>query len=105
VPPSEVIRTFRLYVLIGAAHLAWRKQFLALSSQHEEAGLQPASVRWWDFLFYVLFRLVVTSFVHIGGVLLVFSYLVIPAVCAAFLVTSLRARFVVGGGWPRSAAS
>jgi zinc/manganese transport system permease protein len=39
---------------------------------------------------------VVTSFVHIGGVLLVFSYLVVPAVCATYLVNSIGARFAVG---------
>jgi len=39
---------------------------------------------------------VVTSFVHIGGVLLVFSYLVVPAVCATYLVNSIPARFAVG---------
>ena len=38
-------------------------------------------MRWWDFLFYALFGLVVTSFVRIAGVLLVFSYLIVPAVC------------------------
>jgi zinc/manganese transport system permease protein len=43
-----------------------------------------------------MFGMVVTSFVHIGGVLLTFSYLVIPAVCAAFLVNSVAARFAVG---------
>ena len=55
------------------------------------------NVRWWDFVFYMLFGLAVTSFVHIGGVLLVFSYLVVPAVCAAYLVNSMLARFA--GGW------
>ena len=39
-----------------------------------------------------------TSFVHIGGVLLVFSYLVVPAVCAAYLVKSFYARFALGWG-------
>ena len=33
---------------------------------------------------------------HIGGVLLVFSYLIVPAVCASFMVDSLVARLVVG---------
>ena len=55
-------------------------------------------MRWWDFVFYMLFGLVVTSFVHIGGVLLVFSYLVVPAVCATYLVNSIPARFAVGWG-------
>ena len=33
---------------------------------------------------------------HIGGVLLVFSYLVVPAVCATCVVNSITARFAVG---------
>jgi ABC-type Mn2+/Zn2+ transport system permease subunit len=61
-----------------------------------KAAASGLNVRWWDFLFYVLFGIVVTSFVHIGGVLLIFTYLVIPAACAAFLVTSWRAKFLVG---------
>ena len=55
-------------------------------------------MRWWDFVFYMLFGLVVTSFVHIGGVLLVFTYLVVPAVCATYLVESVVAKFLVGWG-------
>jgi zinc/manganese transport system permease protein len=50
----------------------------------------------WDFFFYILFGMVVTSFVHIGGVLLAFSYLVIPAVCATFLFDSMPARLAAG---------
>jgi zinc/manganese transport system permease protein len=33
-----------------------------------------------------------------GGVLLVFSYLVVPAVCATYLVNTIVARFAVGWG-------
>ena len=45
----------------------------------------------WDFLFYALFGLVVTISVAIAGVLLVFSFLVIPAVIA-FLFTDRPGR-------------
>src|SRR5437899_11796865 len=44
----------------------------------------------------MLFGLVVTSYVHIGGVLLVFSYLVVPAVCATYLANSILTRFAIG---------
>jgi zinc/manganese transport system permease protein len=53
-------------------------------------------VRWWDFLFYAAFGLVVTSFVRIAGVLLVFSYLIVPAVCGINLAGSLSRRLLVG---------
>ena len=53
-------------------------------------------MRWWDFLFYALFGLVVTSFVRIAGVLLVFSYLIVPAVCGINLARSLSNRLLIG---------
>jgi zinc/manganese transport system permease protein len=96
VPPLEVIKTFFLFLMIGAVHFVFRKRFLGISEDPEAVARSGVNVRWWDFVFYILFGIVVTSFVHIGGVLLAFSYLVIPAVCAAFLVNSLGARFAVG---------
>jgi zinc/manganese transport system permease protein len=96
VPPGEVKRAIAIFLAIGLLHFLFRKKFLAISENHEAAAASGLRVRWWDFLFYILFGLVVTSFVHICGVLLVFSYLVIPAACAAFLVKSFRARFIVG---------
>jgi zinc/manganese transport system permease protein len=96
VPPIEVVKTFGLYVVLGVVHFVFRKQFLAISANPRQAEASGLNVRWWDFVFYMLFGLVVTSFVHIGGVLLVFSYLVVPAVCATYLVNSIPGRFAVG---------
>ncbi|GDX09743.1 hypothetical protein LBMAG57_15150 [Verrucomicrobiota bacterium] len=53
-------------------------------------------VRAWDFLFYALFGFVVTSFVRIVGVLLIFSYLIVPAVCAVLLARTMRIRMLIG---------
>jgi len=96
VPPEEVMKTFGLYVVLGLVHFTFRKKFLAISRNSELAGQKGINVRWWDFCFYILFGMVVTSFVHIGGVLLAFSYLVIPAVCATFLFNSMGARLAAG---------
>jgi zinc/manganese transport system permease protein len=98
VPPVEVMKTFGLYVVLGIVHFLLRKKFFAISAGYESAAASGVNVAFWDFVFYMLFGLVVTSFVHIGGVLLVFSYLVIPAVCAAFLADSYRSRFLIGWG-------
>jgi zinc/manganese transport system permease protein len=96
VRPSDVLKTFGLFVVVGAVHVVFRKKFLAISANPEAAGASGLNVRWWDFVFYMLFGLVVTSFVHIGGVLLVFTYLVVPAVCATYLVNRIGAKFAVG---------
>ncbi len=98
VPHTDVTKTFGLFAVIGAVHFVFRRKFMAISNDPEQAAASGLNVRWWDFVFYMLFGLVVTSFVHIGGVLLVFSYLVVPAVCATYLVNSFVARFALGWG-------
>ena len=96
VQPGEVLRAFALYAVIGTFHLVFRRKFLMISFEPDRALAEGVSVRGWDFLFYVLFGFVVTSFVRIGGVLMIFSYLIVPAVCANLLVESLKAKLLVG---------
>jgi zinc/manganese transport system permease protein len=96
VSQKQVLRTFVLFAVIGTIHFIFRKQFLAISFEHEKARVEGLTIRGWDFLFYAMFGWVVTSFVQIGGVLLVFSYLIVPAVCANFLATRLRTLLLIG---------
>lgn len=96
VQPKEIFQTFGLFVAIGVVHIVFRKQFIKLSFDPDQARKEGMSLKWWDFLFYALFGLVVTSFVQIGGVLLVFSYLIVPAVCANFLARGLGAMIALG---------
>ena len=67
-----------------------------LARAGRRAGPRPARLRWWDFFFYITFGIVVTSSVRIAGVLLVFSYLIVPAAVAAVLTASVRARLLIG---------
>jgi ABC-type Mn2+/Zn2+ transport system permease subunit len=67
-----------------------------LTFEPERAAREKLSVRGWDFLFYALFGFVVTSFVRVGGVLMIFSYLIVPAVCANLLARSLRVKLLIG---------
>lgn len=64
----------------------------------DPAGAEAAGMflRGWDFLFYLLFGVLITQSVSVLGVLPVFAYLVIPAVAAAFLFQTVRARLVFG---------
>ncbi len=94
--PGQVFKPAAIYVAIGILHFIFRRKFLALSFEPERAEAEKISIRWWDFLFYALFGLVVTTFVHIGGVLLVFTYLIVPAVCANFLARKLSSMLLIG---------
>jgi zinc/manganese transport system permease protein len=93
---EEVLRTAALYLGVGALHFWLRKKFHLISFDLEEAERQGMSVRLWDFLFYATFGLVVTSFVRIAGVYLVFSYLIVPAVCGALLSARTGVRLAIG---------
>src|SRR5437762_10034780 len=96
VTPAEVWKCFALFVAVGIFHFVLRRNFLLVSFDRDGAYEQGLRVRWWDFLFYAAFGLVVTSFVRIAGVLLVFSYLIVPAVCGINLAGSLGRRLLIG---------
>ena len=93
---STVGLTAGLYALIGLFHYRFRRQFFALSMDAEAAEASGLHVKFWDFLFYVSFGFVVTSSVSIAGILLVFAYLVIPAVIAVLFFQRTRTRLLLG---------
>jgi zinc/manganese transport system permease protein len=75
-------RLAAIYAIIGLFHWLLRRRFLTISFHPETASAQGWNVRWWDFLFYLSFGIVITFSVPIAGVLLVFSFLVVPAAVA-----------------------
>lgn len=96
VTPAEVWRCFGLFLVVGIFHFVLRRQFILVSFNRERAFENGLRVRWWDFLFYASFGLVVTIFVRIAGVLLVFSYLIVPAVCGIGLAKRTSVRLLIG---------
>jgi zinc/manganese transport system permease protein len=96
VTPREVWERFALFAAVGTFHFALRKNFLLVSFDRNGAYQRGLRVRWWDFLFYAVFGLVVTSFVRLAGVLLVFSYLIVPAVCGINLAQRTGNRLLIG---------
>ncbi len=91
-----VLKTILIYSAVGVIHYLLRSRFLLISFNTQEAWKRGLSVRWWDFVFYVTFGFVVTSSVQIAGVLLVFSYLVVPAVCAMLFADGIFNRLLLG---------
>ena len=92
----EVLKTAALYAAVGAFHYVFRKPFLAISTNHDEAEAAGLNVRFWDFLFYASFGFVVTSSVSIAGVLLVFCYLIVPSVAAMLYSQHIGRRLAIG---------
>ena len=96
VGPGEVARIAALYAVIGALHAWWRKRLLAISHDPVAARAQGLNVKLWDFLFYLTFGLTVTASVEIGGVLVVFSYLIVPSVTAMLFAEHVGTRLALG---------
>jgi zinc/manganese transport system permease protein len=98
----ELARTAGLYALVGVFHWVFREKFLLISTDEAEAERRGISIRFWDFLFYVSFGFVVTSSVAVAGVLLVFSFLIVPAVSAMLFSQRIGTRLAIG--WTLGAA-
>jgi len=82
-----IIKDLIAYSAIGLFLFLLRRKFEAVSFEPERVAREGWNLRWWDFLFYLLFGFTVTFSVPIAGVLLVFSFLVVPAVNAAMFAT------------------
>jgi len=93
---ETIVLTAVVFAAIGAFHWRFRRQFFQISLDPGGAEARGVSLRLWDFLFYASLGFAVTSAVSIAGVLLVFSYLVIPAVVAMLFADSIRARLAIG---------
>lgn len=93
---KEIIKIAVLYGLVGLFHWRFRKIFLMISTDPGRAFAAGVPVKAWDLAFYLTFGLVVTSSVHIAGVLLVFTFLIVPAVGAILFAEKLSRRLWFG---------
>ena len=91
-----VIQMALLYMGIGIFHLIFRNKFLAISLDPERAEAAGTNIRFWDLIFYMSFGVVIVKSVAIAGVLLVFSYLVVPAVIAQMFSDTVMGRLLLG---------
>ena len=92
----EVWLTGAIYVVLGLFHYVFRGRFLEISLDPAAAAARGVSVRFWDFLFYASFGLVVTRSVAIAGVLLVFCYLIVPSVGGMLFSGRIGPRLAIG---------
>lgn len=83
------------YALLGAFHVLFRKRFLTISFQPGEAERAGWRIKWWDFWFYLSFGVVITFSVPVGGVLMVFTFLVVPAAIAFLFTRNLRRLAII----------
>lgn len=90
---ADVLKTALIYSAVGLVHYVFRVQMMAVSES--DGGKQQMGL-FWDFLFFALFGVVITSSVGVAGILLVFSFLVVPALISMKFCTTTRSQLFVG---------
>ena len=92
---DEVARLLGLYAIIGILHWLMRRPLLAAANETPAGG---RSGTFWDLVFYLSFGLVVTSSVGVAGVLLVFCFLIVPALVGSLFSSHIGAALIIGWG-------
>lgn len=90
----DIILCAVIFGIIGILHFILRHRFIRLSEAMESSDHHERS-SWLDFLFYTTMGAVITISVHIAGVLVIFSLLIIPATFSALFSHSWGTRLKI----------
>jgi zinc/manganese transport system permease protein len=78
-----------LFGLLGLIHVIFRRKFFEMTERVEDdSAQQPGVFKFWNFLFFLTVGLSIVFAVRAGGVIPVFSYLIIPPVSAILVARS-----------------
>ena len=81
-----------------AAPLLLHKQFLFSAFDPDTAQTSGYRVAWWDLFFFILLGVLVALSIHLAGTLLVFGFLVLPALTGLALSRHLGRVYVIAIG-------
>lgn len=93
---GKVLRLAIVVILVGAFHIVFRKKFLVLTDNFDDASKIMKRPELWDFLFYFSFGLVVVEAVSITGILTVFAFLILPASLSTIIARSWVSKLWTG---------
>jgi zinc/manganese transport system permease protein len=102
VTADDLVKFVILYSIIGAIHWLVRRPLLA-AADHMDASTAIGKFAFWDLVFYLSFGVVVTSSVATAGVLLVFCFLIVPALVGSLFSSHIGVALVIG--WIAGAAA
>lgn len=92
---ADVLVLLAVTVPVLVLHAVFYKEFLFVSFDRETARTLGYRAALWDQLLYFTFGIVIAYAMQFAGVLLVFNFLVLPAVTGILLARGMAAIFVV----------
>ncbi|MFO8056724.1 MAG: metal ABC transporter permease [bacterium] len=84
-----------VYVGLAVAYLFSHQKLLQISRDPAEAKHKGVRLVLWDFIFYAILGVLVTFAVRVAGVLLVFGFLIVPAVIGSLYGKSFFGRLSI----------
>ena len=92
---GALIITSAVFGALILLHIIFQKKFFELTESFEIGKIEKKGFNLWNFLFYISIGLSIVFAVKISGVIPVFSYLIIPSVCAIMLARSNKAVVII----------
>lgn len=91
----QVVRLAVVVAVVAGFHALYRKKFTTLTDHYDHCSHKLKYPKFWDFLFYFTFGLVIVEAVDIAGILTVFAFLIIPSSITALFQGSWARRIIM----------
>jgi ABC-type Mn2+/Zn2+ transport system permease subunit len=98
ITPTDTLVLIAVAVPVLLLHAVFYKEFLFVSFDRETARTLGYNVRRWNLLLYLTLGVVIAYAMQFAGVMLVFNFLVLPAVTGLLLARSMRGIFAIAIG-------
>jgi zinc transport system permease protein len=92
---SDTVELLAITLPVLVAHAIFYKEFLFVSFDRETARTLGYRVQRWDLALYLSLGFVIAVAMQFAGVMLVFNFLVLPAVTGRLLANSMAMTFVI----------
>ena len=91
----DIVSGLLVFSIVGFCFYLIRKPLITISNNYQQALAKGAKIVFWDFIFYLLLGIVITLSVQIGGIVVVFAYLIIPATISAIFSSRLGVQLII----------
>jgi len=89
---TDVLITALIFAPLFVIHMFFQKSFIRISDGDVD-GYKESTIKLYNLIFYITFGIAVVQSVKIGGIFVVFMYLIGPAAMALFITDVWKLRF------------
>ena len=91
----DIISGLLVFLIVGFCFFLFRRPLTDISNNYRQIHIKKARAVFWDFVFYLLLGVVITLSVQMGGIVVVFAYLIIPATISAVFTSRLGLQLII----------